>query len=153
MTRAPLTDGLTSRDFLGAMLDAVPEMSAPVTRRIRSAIALDHDPADVAFARTDVYPLLWDLFNEVLLPLLNTRAGPARDRELRRVLGFLERVAGSPEPVVLDFLGGLVGDYLLDREGAAAYACAGPALRAVMVRACADWGMRVPPEWTGETAE
>lgn len=130
------------------MLDALPEMREPVAKKIRRAVALEWDPAAVSFEREDAYGLLFDLFNEVLLPALADEAGPGRSDVLRRAFSLLERVADSPEPAVRDFLRGLTGDYLMGRDGPLSYAHAGPGVRAIMVRACADWGLAVPAEWT-----
>ncbi|MDT9683496.1 hypothetical protein RND61_15715 [Streptomyces sp. TRM76323] len=143
-----MKDPVTTHTFLGEMLDALPEMRGTVERKVRSAIALELDPADVTTVRTDVYALLRDLFDEVLLPALRAEPGPGRTEELRRCFAFLERVAASPEPVHPDFLEGLIGEYLIGAEGPASYAHAGPRVRAAMVRACGDWGMPVPTEWT-----
>ncbi|MET9932791.1 MULTISPECIES: hypothetical protein [unclassified Streptomyces] len=123
-------------------------MREPVVEKIRAAVELTGDPEDGETVRTDVYGRLWDLFNDVLLPALATEPGPERSEVLGRSFSFLERVAASPEPVVREFLGGLTGDYLIGRDGLLSYAHAGPKVRAVMVRACADWGLPVPADWT-----
>ncbi|MEU3304910.1 hypothetical protein ABZ729_34630 [Streptomyces sp. NPDC006678] len=138
---------IRSHTFLGQMLDCFPEMREPVARKVRSAIGLAYDQADVNACRTDVYGLLWDLFNEVLMPALAADPGRERDEVLRRTFSFLERVAVSPERVNLDFLEGLTGDYLIGRDGPLSYAHAGPAVRATMIRACANWGVTVPHDW------
>ncbi|MET9377542.1 hypothetical protein ACFYV5_31035 [Streptomyces sp. NPDC003035] len=143
-----MTEPIASDTFLGEMLETFPEMREPVAQKVRSALDLDDDPADAEAVRTDVYGRLWDLFNEVLLPALAAEPGPERSEVLRRSFSFLERVAASPEPVVREYLGGLTGDYLIGRDGPLSYAHAGPGVRAVMVRACADWGLPVPADWT-----
>ncbi|MFE5935473.1 hypothetical protein ACFQ69_08825 [Streptomyces sp. NPDC056470] len=139
---------IASRTFLGEMLDVFPEMREPVAEKARAAVELTGDPEDGETVRTDVYGRLWDLFNDVLLPALAAEPGPERSEVLGRSFSFLERVAASPEPVVREFLGGLTGDYLIGRDGPLSYAHAGPEVRAVMIRACEDWGLPVPADWT-----
>ncbi|MFJ3583329.1 hypothetical protein ACIPPS_13995 [Streptomyces sp. NPDC090127] len=143
-----VTEPIDSHTFLGEMLETFPEMREPVAEKVRSALARDDDPADAEAVRTDVYGRLWDLFNEVLLPALAAAPSTERSEVLRRSFSFLERVAASPEPVLREYLGGLTGDYLIGRDGPLSYAHAGPEVRAVMIRACEDWGMPVPADWT-----
>ncbi|MFF9912504.1 hypothetical protein [Streptomyces sp. NPDC013457] len=143
-----MTEPIASRTFLGEMLEVFPEMREPVAEKVRAAVELTGDPEDGDTVATDVYGRLWDLFNDVLLPALAAEPGHERSEVLGRSFSFLERVAASPEPVVREFLGGLTGDYLIGRDGPLSYAHAGPKVRAVMVRACADWGLPVPADWT-----
>ncbi|HET6354598.1 hypothetical protein [Streptomyces sp.] len=142
-----MNDPIESHNILGEMLECLPEIREPIAKKIRSAIALEWDPADVTNVRTDAYGRLWDLFNEVLLPVLGEEADQDREDVLRRSFAFLERVATSPEPAIREFLQGLVGDYLIGRDGPRSYAYAGPEVRATMIRACANWGMDVPADW------
>ncbi|MFE5618644.1 hypothetical protein [Streptomyces sp. NPDC056524] len=143
-----MKEPIASRTFLGEMLDVFPEMREPVAEKARAAVELTGDPEDGETVRTDVYGRLWDLFNDVLLPALAAEPGPERSEVLGRSFSFLERVATSPEPLLREFLGGLTGDYLIGEDGPLSYAHAGPGVRAVMIRACEDWGLTVPADWT-----
>ncbi|MFC0848059.1 hypothetical protein ACFH04_30755 [Streptomyces noboritoensis] len=118
---------------------------------------VDSDPDALSAVNADVYGLLWDLFNEVLLPAMDelgvvegdgeSRLNAAPMKSLKRCFSFLERVAESPEAALRDFLKGLAGDYLIFSRGVQAYSHAGPAMREVMESARSGYGLEKSIDW------